>query len=753
MLLRSANLILDDLQIYLLSGNVLLAAWDGPESSSEPIDISIDGKPAERRRATLRLPTLTGAVRTIVTFRYGALAGDATVAVKHGNRDLQSRLLIDTPANVTPLTAALSDGSQARLMNYLMGLCRGTFALADVEAFAFFCSRALQSCGSKPVLQFRPAAHLAAGNIVYTATGTVDLGNALKMFAGVEKRVAELPFLPVGESLDERETRLVLVAPRWATASGVTVILVGDSGFAMAEFLPAMGIPSVARLAEQKKLSRSERHYILRCLGEMANDEAAATARALQILAPEPARELLNPKSPVNAKLDFTISCGDAGVFMRGWIRDRNGLVHDAELLSPFGTQALKDHWRRLPRLDLHKLPGFDAEREWRPGFVALAPIHEPVPVLQHGLRLLTASGALTTISPTRVLSDMDARNAVLSAVAPNDLSAELLAKIVAPATTELHRRVMAAQAAPEVIEIGAVNPNPAVSFIIPLYRNLSFLRLQISAFAVDPEICRDVELIYVLDSPEQKGEVEHLLRGLHVVTGLSFRLVVMSANFGYAAANNTGARAAHGHALMLMNSDVIPIAANWLRSLRTAFRLGLNGCPVGAVGPKLIFDDGSLQHAGLTFERDIDGRWYNTHFYKGYPRDWPAACVSRSVPGVTGAAMFMPRAVYEEIGGFSEDYVVGDYEDSDLCLKLRSRGYDIRYEPRAELYHFERRSITMHAGYVNTAASAYNRALHSGRWSDLMSELTAGEELSAEEPFIDPESDLLEAVASGGGR
>ena len=101
----------------------------------------------------------------------------------------------------------------------------------------------------------------------------------------------------------------------------------------------------------------------------------------------------------------------------------------------------------------------------------------------------------------------------------------------------------------------------------------------------------------------------------------------------------------------------------------------------------------------------------------------------------------------------FSEDYVVGDYEDSDLCLKLRSRGYDIRYEPRAELYHFERRSITMHAGYVGTAASAYNRALHIGRWSDLMAELTAGEELSAEEPFIDPESDLADAVASGGVR
>lgn len=753
MLLRSADLILDDLQVFHLGGDVILAAWDGSDSPNEPIEITVDEKPIGRRRATLRLATVTGAVRTFAAFRVAPLAPDATVLVKQGTRRLQARLAEATQSNASVLTTALADGSQARLMGYLMGVCRGTFGLSDNEDFAGFCARVLQVCGRKPVIQFRPEAHVAAGHIVYSAVAPAEIGEIETMFAGAERRVAEFPFRPVNASADIGESRLMLVAPRWAAAHGVTSVLVGEKGLAVAELLPAGGIPNVASLAEQKKLTIVERHYVLRCLGAMGGNEASAAARALQILAPEPVRELLNPKNPIGAKLEFTASCGAAGVFMQGWIRDRNGLVQDVELLSPFGSQSLADHWRRLPRPDLQKTPGFDAERERRPGFVALAPIHEPVPVLQHGLRLITAGGTVTSTSPIKVMSDMEARNAVLSAVAPNELSTGLLADVIAPATAELHRRVMATQTAPEIIEIGASNSNPAVSFIIPLYRNLSFMRLQISAFAVDPEISRDVELIYVLDSPEQKGELEHLLRGLHVVTGLPCRLVVMGANFGYAAANNTGARVARGQALMLMNSDVIPLASNWLRSLRTALRFGSTGCPVGAVGPKLIFDDGSLQHAGLTFERDIDGRWYNTHFFKGYPRDWPAANVSRSVPGVTGAAMLMSRAVYEEVGGFCEDYVVGDYEDSDLCLKLRARGYDIRYEPRAELYHFERRSITLHAGYVGTAASAYNRALHAGRWSDLMAEVTAGEELSAEEPYAEPEEDALEPIASGGVR
>jgi O-antigen biosynthesis protein len=77
-------------------------------------------------------------------------------------------------------------------------------------------------------------------------------------------------------------------------------------------------------------------------------------------------------------------------------------------------------------------------------------------------------------------------------------------------------------------------------------------------------------------------------------------------------------------------------------------------------------------------------------------------------------------------VGGFSTDYVIGDYEDSDLCLKLRARGGEIGYVPGAELYHFERQSIREHAGYARTLASAYNRRLHHRRWSSFIEQLMA---------------------------
>jgi GT2 family glycosyltransferase len=215
----------------------------------------------------------------------------------------------------------------------------------------------------------------------------------------------------------------------------------------------------------------------------------------------------------------------------------------------------------------------------------------------------------------------------------------------------------MAGRAAPEVTSFGLPPERPAVSLVIPLYRVLSFLRFQIGAFAVDPAMA-DCELIFVLDSPEQSNELEHLLRGLHALYGLPFRLAIMPANHGFAAASNAGA-------------------------------------------------------------------WYNLHFHKGLPRDYPAANQPRLVPAVTGAALMVRSSLIEKLGGFSEDYIIGDYEDSDLCLRLRADGHEIGYVPQSELYHLERQSISRHAGYMRGVACAYNRHLHAQRWSALMETLT----------------------------
>jgi GT2 family glycosyltransferase len=227
--------------------------------------------------------------------------------------------------------------------------------------------------------------------------------------------------------------------------------------------------------------------------------------------------------------------------------------------------------------------------------------------------------------------------------------------------------------------------------------------------------------LIYVLDSPEQAQEAAHLLGGLNLIYNLPIVLVVMERNAGYARANNVGASLSRGDFLALVNSDVIPAAPGWLEALIAR----LNGRRrIGAVGPKLLFEDGSLQHAGMYFSQDHRGRWLNQHYYKGMPRDYAPACEERFVPAVTGACLVTPRSIFEAIGGFTEDYIVGDYEDSDLCLKITMEERKIAYVPDVELYHLERKSMSLNSEYMRGVAWQYNCALHTQRWSSLMTEI-----------------------------
>ncbi len=105
-------------------------------------------------------------------------------------------------------------------------------------------------------------------------------------------------------------------------------------------------------------------------------------------------------------------------------------------------------------------------------------------------------------------------------------------------------------------------------------------------------------------------------------------------------------------------------------------------------------------------------------------PGNYPSALRAREVPGVTGACLTTRRDIFDLVGGYTEDYIIGDYEDSDLCLKIRQLGFGIYYEPAVALYHFERRSIRRSADYMRGLASQYNSWLHTQRWDDDIAEL-----------------------------
>ncbi|WP_052389313.1 glycosyltransferase family 2 protein [Belnapia moabensis] len=380
----------------------------------------------------------------------------------------------------------------------------------------------------------------------------------------------------------------------------------------------------------------------------------------------------------------------------------------------------------RFPRPDIVKAfaEAPHGRAELKTGFVTYLPRAALRPSLQWRLQVRLSTGdEVALVAPPAIATPQLARDRILGGLAPVHVTPEIMARCIAPPVERLHRQVMAARRAPEVVRIGQPVTAPVVSLVIPIYRNVFYLRHQLAAFARDASL-DDAELIFVLDSPEQREDLEHNLRGHHGIGGRPVTLVVQPANYGYGSACNAGAAEARAPVLLLMNSDVVPARRGWIGPL-----LGMLAAAPGlaAVGPKLLYGNDSLQHAGLYFERlGGDGDWYNSHYYKGLPRRFPAADVAREVPGITGAAFCVRRAAFEAVGGVTTDYVVGDYEDSDLCLKLRAAGHGIGYVPASELYHFERQSITLHGGYATTLTAAYNRGLHHRRWAGDIAALMA---------------------------
>ncbi len=182
---------------------------------------------------------------------------------------------------------------------------------------------------------------------------------------------------------------------------------------------------------------------------------------------------------------------------------------------------------------------------------------------------------------------------------------------------------------------------------------------------------------VIVVDNGSSDGTSEFLkqLEG-------DVRIIANSENLGFAKACNQGARAAQGRFLIFLNNDTIPLS-NWM----TALVAEVTSHPeVGIVGSKLLYEDDTIQHAGVVFSRE---GLMPYHLYRRLHRDHPAVNQRRTFQCVTAACMLIRREIFETEGGFDEGFQNG-FEDVDLCLKVIAKGWQIVYQPSSVLYHLE---------------------------------------------------------------
>lgn len=224
--------------------------------------------------------------------------------------------------------------------------------------------------------------------------------------------------------------------------------------------------------------------------------------------------------------------------------------------------------------------------------------------------------------------------------------------------------------------------PGPLVSVIVPT-RDRADLMARCAEAVLSRTDYAPLELV-VVDNGSEDPAALALLRQL--AGDARVRIVGQPGPFNFSALINHGVREARGEVVVLLNNDTDVIGAGWLREMVAhALRPG-----VGAVGAKLRYPDGRVQHAGVVLSSD-GGSMHQLQRAEGWELG-PGGelALVRTVKAVTGACLAMRRAVFLEVGGLEESHLKVTFNDIDLCLRVGERGYRIVWTPFAELFHLE---------------------------------------------------------------
>lgn len=252
-----------------------------------------------------------------------------------------------------------------------------------------------------------------------------------------------------------------------------------------------------------------------------------------------------------------------------------------------------------------------------------------------------------------------------------------------------------------------AVQGSPLVSIVVPFRDKADYLHCIVGDI-LSRSTYRDYEIIGISN---QSAEPE-TFEAMRDLAGLDERVAFLEYNepFNFAAIVNHGVRHCRGEHVVLLNNDIRLMTEDWIEAL-----LGHSQHPeTGAVGGKLYYPDGRVQHAGIIV--GIGG--YAGHSHKGFPAAhqgyFNRLQVTQNVSAVTGAFMMVEKKLFEEVGGFDAERFAIACNDVDFCLRLRERGYWNVFTPRAEARHVESAS----RGYEDTPEKQERYAAERARFA-----------------------------------
>ena len=254
-----------------------------------------------------------------------------------------------------------------------------------------------------------------------------------------------------------------------------------------------------------------------------------------------------------------------------------------------------------------------------------------------------------------------------------------------------------------------ALTEHPSVSIVIPTrgtWRQVHGASMNLVVNCVRSIVERSTypnyDIVVVADVDTPLGSIQEMEQ----LAGDRLKVVPWEGPFHFSRKVNLGALHSTGEYLLFLNDDTEVITPDWIE----AMMMHAAEKDVGAVGAKLFFADGRIQHAGVA------ANVAPSHVYYGFPSDHGGYAnvlrLASDYLAVTAACMLTPRAAFDAVGGLSLELPI-NYNDVDYCVKLRHRGWRVVFTPEARLYHYETSSRPI--GEVDTAELDQ---LH-GRWLD----------------------------------
>lgn len=280
----------------------------------------------------------------------------------------------------------------------------------------------------------------------------------------------------------------------------------------------------------------------------------------------------------------------------------------------------------------------------------------------------------------------------------------------------------------PSIAALDSSKDAPSISVIVPTRNRLDLLSVCMEGVLNTP-YPGDLDVIVIDNGSDDPSTLDYL----EELSEASVRVLRDDGPFNFAALNNRAVEQATGDLLCFLNNDIEVKQTDWLNIL--AHQALRN--EVGAVGARLLYPSGLIQHAGVV--TGIGGA--AAHAHRGLSPDEEGYFHRHSLPqfvsAVTAACMVMKRENFKALGGFDADRFAVSFNDVDLCLRLRDQGLQILYEPRATLIHHE--SVSRGLDRDREGAARQTRETHAlqRRWSIGLA--SDGEKPKSADPFHHP--------------